>query len=245
MGIDPMHEKCGPFYDKLKECGMVLLSHTGMEDAVDVCVDQELGNPLLLRAPLDKGVIVIAAHCASEGSAIDLDNPKKKSVLCVDLLLRLMDDEKYNDLLFADISAITGFKRIGYPLTIMLDRKDLHHRIVHGSDYPVPAINFVVHTRALAKHGYITSEERLLLNEIYFINPLLFDFVTKRILRSPNTHNTFADCVFMKNPHLPIYGDEKKEDAHHDDDGDGDSKGKTEDDKGDDEKSGSDEEQHA
>jgi hypothetical protein len=29
--------------------------------------DDSLGNPLLLRAPLDAGVRVIAAHCASEG----------------------------------------------------------------------------------------------------------------------------------------------------------------------------------
>jgi len=29
-----------------------------------------LGNPLLLRAPLEAGVRVIAAHCASEGHAV-------------------------------------------------------------------------------------------------------------------------------------------------------------------------------
>lgn len=46
-----------------------------------------------------------------------------------------------------------------------------------GSDYPVPCINMVVQTSALVKWGYITQEERALLNEIYDFNPLLFDFV--------------------------------------------------------------------
>lgn len=35
----------------------------------------------------------------------------------------------------------------------------------------------VVQTSALVKWGYITQEERVLLNEIYDFNPLLFDFV--------------------------------------------------------------------
>ncbi len=48
--------------------------------------------------------------------------------------------------------------------------------------YPVPCINIVVQTSALVKAKYITEEERVLLNEIYDYNPLLFDFVVRIVL---------------------------------------------------------------
>ena len=48
---------------------------------------------------------------------------------------------------------------------------------------------------------------RLILNEIYNFNPLLFDFVTKRIIKTPQG-NTFPTAVFMKHPKLNIYGDD-------------------------------------
>ncbi|HEX8187605.1 MAG TPA: amidohydrolase family protein, partial [Pyrinomonadaceae bacterium] len=35
MGIDPSDEKCDPFYAKMKELGLVLLSHGGEEKAVE------------------------------------------------------------------------------------------------------------------------------------------------------------------------------------------------------------------
>jgi len=50
---------------------------------------------------------------------------------------------------------------------------------VNGSDYPLPAINIVVHTKKLVKMGFITSKERKILNEIYDYNPLLFDMLLK------------------------------------------------------------------
>jgi len=50
---------------------------------------------------------------------------------------------------------------------------------VNGSDYPLPAINMVVHTKKLVKMGFITSKERKILNEIYDYNPLLFDMLLK------------------------------------------------------------------
>lgn len=70
MGIDPTHRLCRPFYALMRRLDMVLLTHTGKERTVDFAYhDDRLGNPILLRAPLDAGVKVIAAHCASEGEA--------------------------------------------------------------------------------------------------------------------------------------------------------------------------------
>ena len=39
----------------------------------------------------------------------------------------------------------------------------------------------------MVSDGFITSEERSALNEIYDFNPLLFDFVLKRTMRHPET----------------------------------------------------------
>jgi predicted TIM-barrel fold metal-dependent hydrolase len=55
MGIDPSNAKCDPFYDKMKELDLILLSHGGEEKAVEAEEDQKLGNPLLLRRALDHG----------------------------------------------------------------------------------------------------------------------------------------------------------------------------------------------
>jgi len=203
QGIIPSHEKCTPFYAKMKEYGMVLLCHVGEEHSIDFGgIDQSFGNPLHLRKPLEAGVKVIAAHCASEGHNKDLEDPALPTVLNFHLFLRLMDDERYKDLFFADISAMTAFKRLGVAMTTMLDRPDLHDRLVFGSDYPVPCINIVVQTSSLVKWKYITEEERSLLNEIYDYNPLLFDFVTKRCLKSPDTGRKFSKCVFNWNTKL-------------------------------------------
>lgn len=202
MGIDPSNPKCDPFYDKMKELDLILLSHGGEEKAVEAEEDQKLGNPLLLRRPLDHGVKVIVAHCAGLGSNEDLDNRDRKLVDNFELFLRLMDDKRYEGLVFGEISAMTQFNRAGRPLRTILEREDLHERIVNGSDYPLPAVNILIRTRPLVKQGYISRSEGESLKEIYQYNPLLFDFVLKRTLKLPGTSKTLPPSIFMTNPAL-------------------------------------------
>src|SRR6266498_3800800 len=182
----------------MKELGLVLLSHGGEEKAVEAKEDQRLGNPLLLRRALDHGVKVIIAHCAGLGHNEDLDDAARKRVPNFDLFLRLMSEKRYEGLLFADISAMTQYNRIGRPLTTVLQREDLQERLVNGSDYPLPAVNLLIRTRALAQQGYITRDERAWLNEIYDYNPLLFDFVLKRTMKLPGTQRCLPAKVFMR-----------------------------------------------
>jgi len=202
MGIDPADELCDPFYQKMKELGLVLLSHGGEEKAVEAAKDQRLGNPLLLRRALDHGVKVIVAHCAGLGDNEDIDGLDRKRVPNFDLFLRLMDEKRYEGLLFADISAMTQYNRTGRPLTTVLQREDLHERLVNGSDYPLPAINVLIRTSTLRKQGYITAEERASLNEIYDYNPLLFDLVLKRTIKAPGTERRLPAAIFMANQRL-------------------------------------------
>jgi len=203
MGMDPADERLDPYYEKMKALDLVLISHAGEEQAVESEEDQALGNPLRLRRALDHGVKVIVSHCASLGKDVDLDDPEGKRVPSFDLFLRLMDDPKYDGLVFGEISAMTQFNRLGRPLDTLLERQDLHSRLVYGTDYPLPAINALVRTEDFVAGGYLSQKERLQLNEIYEFNPILFDFVAKRRLAHPETKVRFADSVFEANPALP------------------------------------------
>ena len=204
MGIDPSDPHCDDFYRKMKELDLVLLSHGGEEKAVEAKEDQKLGNPLLLRRPLEYGVKVIVAHCAGLGQNEDLESSNKTQTDNFDLFMRLMDDKRYEGLLFGEISAMTQFNRAGKPLTTILAREDLHERLINGSDYPLPAVNILIRTTNLLKRGYITAGGRYMLNEIYHYNPLLFDFVLKRTLKLPGTNKGLPPSVFMVNAQLGV-----------------------------------------
>lgn len=204
MGINPSDPACDSFYQTMRELGLILLSHGGEEKAVQAEEDQKLGNPLLLRRALDHGVKVIVAHCAGLGSNEDLDDPERKLASNFDLFLRLMDDSDYEGLVFGEISAMTQFNRAGRPLTTLLSREDLHHRLVNGSDYPLPAVNVLIRTKPLVRLGYINESERRSLREIYHYNPLLFDFVLKRTIKLPGSHKGFPPSIFMTNAALGI-----------------------------------------
>jgi len=197
QGMDPVDPAIDPFYRKMKELGMTLLTHTGKEFAVSVKSGQELGNPLRLRRALDAGVPVVMAHCASLGRNEDLDHPGL-SARSFDLFLRMMEDSRYRDLLRADISANTQFDRIPGPLRLVLRRPDLQERLLNGSDYPLPAVNGAIWTRELAMLGFLRAKEVGPLNEIFRTNPLLYDFVVKRLLRGPKDTRLSKDIFQAK-----------------------------------------------
>lgn len=194
MGIDPTHELCVPYYAKMREWDMMLLSHTGEEKAVHAEEAQALGNPLALRAPLDAGVRVFAAHCGSMGKNLDDQGVERDNF---ELFLSLFEEERYDGLLFGEISTLTQWNRLGAPLRTLLERPELAPRLVNGSDYPLPAINFLYQTRQLVAEGFLAPEDRAPLNEIYRANPLLFDFCVKRAVRHPETKASFPPSIFL------------------------------------------------
>ena len=196
-GMDPLDPKLIPFYKRMKELRVTLLTHTGDEQAIDADNHQHLGNPLRLRLPLEHGVKVVALHCATHGEHKDLDDPEAPGLPSFELLLRIMDNPKYKGLLFGGLAATTFYHHVGDPLDAMLARDDLHERFINGSDYPVPGVNVVTQPSGLADLGYISEEEADALNEIYGYNPLLFDFVVKRTVRHPKTGQRFRDEAFL------------------------------------------------
>lgn len=198
MLIDPASPRCDPFYERLASLGLPLITHGGLELAVDSGEAQELGNPLLLRRPLDAGVRVVVTHCAGLGDAVDLDRGGSERVEAFRLLLRLMEDPRYQDNLFADISGLTQVNRGGPALRAILEARHLHRRLVNGSDYPIAALRVLFSTTKLQLEGLIDRRQRRLINEIARSNPLLFDFVLKRslTLEKDGQRFRFADSVF-------------------------------------------------
>ena len=198
MGIDPASPACDAYYGKLVELDLALLTHTGEEQAVDAAERQKLGNPLRLRRPLERGVRVIAGHCATLGEDLDLDMPEGQRVTrpSFELFLRLMDEPQYEGLLFGDLSATTLVNRDRTHLRTLLERRDLHPRLLNGSDYPVPAINVLIHPGRLADAGLLAEADVEPLREIFAAHPLAFDLALKRCLRDPASGLGFAPSVF-------------------------------------------------
>ena len=208
--FSPADEACDPFYGKCVELGMTLLVHVGDETSVDMIgarVDNALGNPLLLRRALQRGVRVIAAHCASEGSALD-DAGVRCS--CFDLLMGMMGQPQWEALLFADISALTIFKRAA-KLRALLERPELLPRCIFGSDYPVPCLGgriigtkpqplAVLHGGALTPQlcslGLLSRDEAGQLDEVFQYNPLLCDLVLKLSVRHPSSGAMLPASLF-------------------------------------------------
>lgn len=198
MGIDPADPLCGPYYAKLVELGLVLLVHTGEERAVWSREAAALANPLLLRAPLEAGVTVVALHCASLGTLPDLDERAQRPVAGFELFLRLLEEAGTDGRLFGELSATTQINRDPAVLATLLARPELHGRLLNGSDYPLVAIDPLTSLGRLARAGLVAAEDRAPLRELFEANPLLFDLVLKRVLRleDPRGPLRFAAGVF-------------------------------------------------
>lgn len=179
MGMDPADARCDAFYRSLAESGTALIVHCGEEKAVEGSNTQAYGNPLRLRRALDAGVRVVVAHCASLGSDLDDDGQARPSF---ELFLKLTDEARAKGLLYGDISAITQRNREPAIIRTLLERSDLHDRLLHGSDYPLPGILPLTSPAALAEAGLLPAAAVGDLEMLREHNPLLFDFVLKRLL---------------------------------------------------------------
>jgi hypothetical protein len=196
MGIDPASPRCDAFYDALARAGLPLLSHAGKEGTVDAFGGgQDLGNPLRLRRPLEHGVRVIVAHCATFGSGVDLDvGPNGPRVSNFELFSRLMDEARFARTLHGDISALVQRNRVGIGLGTLLAQEDWHGRLLWGSDYPLTGVLPVIHVQAIADRGLLDPAEVAPIVEIRRHNPVLFDFVLKRRVAAEGRR--FAPRVF-------------------------------------------------
>jgi mannonate dehydratase len=187
MGIDLADARCVAVYAALRQIGLPLLVHVGEEQAVEGAGRHDLGNPLSLRHPLDAGVRVIAAHCASLGESPDLDahpDPAKAPrARNFNLFARLMGESRYSRLLHGDLSATTQANRAAL-LPELIGARSWEGRLLNGSDYPLPGIMPIFSVQGFVREGMLDEAALPVLKELRHVNPLAFDFVLKRSLRS-------------------------------------------------------------
>lgn len=124
QNIDPSDERYRSYYEKMVELDLPLLTHVGDEESFTQ-TNNALGDPHLLRFPLECGVRVIAAHVASSGESDGQDNAER--------LLEMMPEFPN---LFADLSTLTQMNRKKY-LPVVLNDSRLDGRLMYGTDYPL------------------------------------------------------------------------------------------------------------
>lgn len=179
QGMDPADPRCDRFYARLAALKIPLITHAGDERAV-VAFGEHLGNPLRLRRPLDAGVRVVVAHCASLGMGKDTDRGDAM-VPNFELFARLMDAGGYGAHLVGDLSAITQGNRMQV-IPALLARREWHDRLLNGSDYPLPGVVPLISLPALVDGGLLDPDAVEPLRRIRDHNALLFDFTMKRSL---------------------------------------------------------------
>jgi mannonate dehydratase len=203
MGMDPASPRCDRFYAALARLNLPLISHAGLERAVVGTDTQDYGNPLRLRRALDAGVRVVVAHCASMGQDRDLDRGANGPLVdSFELFARMLGEARYEARLFGDISAMTQMNRAGPALAQVVERGEWHARLLNGSDYPLPGVMPIFSVDYLVSLGLLDAVAAPVLKEIRAHNPLLFDFVTKRSLRSNGKRlpaNVFETRRFFEN----------------------------------------------
>jgi len=201
MHIDPSNPLCDASYRVMAERNLTLISHGGEESAVPSPHTQEFGNPLRLRRALDAGVKVVVAHCASHGVSMDLDAPSKSKVRAFSLFMRMMDTPGFEGQLYGEISAIMLLNRVGGVASVLMNRNDLHHRLVNGSDYPIPGIDPLINLFQLWTMGLIRWRDKPGIARLFKQNPLLGDFVLKRVLCDASGESVgFPPEVFCPDP---------------------------------------------
>jgi hypothetical protein len=173
---DGRHAK---FWERMAGAGLPLLAHTGGEHTVPV-VNAAYADPRILRLPLECGVTVIAAHCATKSGLAD---PDYFPEFCAML-------EKYPRL-HGDTSALVQVNRCRH-LTDCL-RPGIAERVVHGSDFPVPVLGHRLRWR-----GEISRADFRRCQAIP--NILERDYQFKRALGFPPDHFTRAWRLLRLSP---------------------------------------------
>lgn len=167
MLFDPSDEALRPFYEKLIEYRIPLLTHAGQERSFTNAKD-ELCDPQKLHLPLEMGVTVVVAHIASTG-----ENEGERDT---DRLARMMN--QYTNL-YSEISSLTQVNKPSY-LNEAINRPEWQGRLVYGSDFPL------INTALVSPHYYplrLTLKQRRELAAID--NPWDQDVLLKRALGVP------------------------------------------------------------
>ncbi len=136
--VDLNDERFIPYYEKLVSHGLPLVVHIGSEYTIDS--DARYERIGMLDLPLKCGVTVIAAHMGLGRINYKFRfwrNLSKQPRYFDDDYFRMLEKLQRHDNLYADISAILAPLR-ARALRHLAAQTDVHHKILFGTDYPVP-----------------------------------------------------------------------------------------------------------
>ena len=177
--VDCNNERYRKFWERMAAAKLPLLAHTGGEHTVPV-FDKKLSDPRVLRLPLESGVMVIAAHCATKSGMTDVEYFHD---------LRAMFPRYPN--LFADTSAFNVPIR-GRHVPACLEAAT-GQRLVHGSDYPVPVFGHWAWLQRFVQWKDFRACERI-------ENVLEKDYQLKRAMGFPREHFTRIYSLLRRTP---------------------------------------------
>lgn len=136
--IDLRRQWLIPYFEKLKEKGIPLIIHTGGEYSVSS--DKEYETVEMLELPLKIGVTVIAAHMALghfSHKLLPWRNFSQNPCYFDRNYFKLLEMLSIWENLYADLSAILSPLR-SKVLRHLSMQKVIHHKLLFGTDYPVP-----------------------------------------------------------------------------------------------------------
>ena len=164
--IDPSDPALDPFYARLAEARIPILTHSGGSENTFAQVEARLKDLRLIERPLRAGVPIIVAHTAAPVTYARDENQ-------VPLLRRWF--EEFPDL-WCDNSGISNLSRFPHLPGFAKDA-EIAARTLHGSDWPVPTNSFY-YVRTLGRRRVMSLEREK--------NPLQRDVSMKRALGYPD-----------------------------------------------------------
>jgi predicted TIM-barrel fold metal-dependent hydrolase len=127
QGVDLADKKHTRFFQRCAALKTVVMVHTGHEHASPI-FNSGLANPRKLELALDQGCTVVACHCGTGRSG---DQP--------DMLPDFLAMVRKHKNLWGDTAVLGGLGRAKDFLRL-LDDKVARERLLHGSDFPFPAV---------------------------------------------------------------------------------------------------------
>ncbi len=157
-GVDLNDERFIPYYERLVAHKMPLIIHIGSEYSIDS--DARYERIDMLDLPLECGVTVIAAHMGLGRINFKLcfwRNLSQRPYCFDDDYFRMLERLCRHENLYADISAILAPLR-ARALRHLSKQIDVHHKILFGTDYPVPfSVRFNSYDLPVAKRKQIAQ----------------------------------------------------------------------------------------
>jgi mannonate dehydratase len=160
QGVDLADRKHTPFFRRCAELKVVIMVHTGHEHSAPI-VDVRLADPGKLKLALDVGCTVVACH---SGTGWAHDRP--------DMLPAFLAMVREHKNLWGDTAVLGSAPRVRDFQRLLAD-SEAKERLLHGSDFPFPAM-------PLAFAGVIGRKKGILLQAIE--NGIERDFALKEQL---------------------------------------------------------------